>query len=57
MIAYAVLGCSEIVIQEAFKFCITLSSINNFVCTLVQKEQRGMALYTSAQENFLSVVL
>ena len=45
-------GYSEIVVQGAFKFCISLDAINNFVFTIVQKNQRGMALYTSAKGNF-----
>ena len=41
IISYAALGCSEIVIQDAFKFCISLDATNNFVCTLVQKANEG----------------
>ena len=57
MISYAALGRSEIAVQGALKSCISLDPFNNFVCTLVQQNQCGMALYTTTQRKILNIVL
>ena len=41
IIAHAMLRWSEIVIQGAFKSCISLDALHNFVCTLVKKNNVG----------------